>query len=392
MGGGHPPVGFHQGKFMTLAGFRAVLVALAVPSVAHTQTPPRITHVTGPFAVGREFRQIVDLTRADAQSLRSDGKREFLFIIWYPAQAVSTSRSPWIPRIWVDSAAADLAFFGRRATPPPSFAEARTVIRATLSNAVDSAPAVPGDNSFPVLLFSPGNNTSAIYYSALAEELASHGYVVIGNVPVGWARSVTFLDGRVTGNHPSSTLDPWIADLADMLDSLPAWNADRRLRIAGRLDLSRIGAYGHSAGANAVEVLMSRDPRIGAELLLDPGLTDSVWATDRPTLLLFAENREFLSRPGNEQLVADVTRERAAFERHLSTGFWMTIRGSAHMMFSDVSAISAFASPVQAAPELATAQAVVVAFFDEVFRGKRAGLIRSGGASWPLLRIDGGTH
>ncbi|HKR56664.1 MAG TPA: hypothetical protein VJS20_10195 [Gemmatimonadales bacterium] len=295
-----------------------------------------------------------------------------------------------MPGLWLDSAAADLAFFGRRATPPPSFADARAVIRATTSNAADSAPVAPGAQKFPVLLFSPGNNTSAIYYSALAEELASHGYVVIGNVPVGWARSVTFLDGQVTGNHPYPTMDPWIADLACILDSLPAWNADPRQPLAGRLDLSRVGAYGHSAGANAVEVLASRDPRIRAVLLLDPGVTDSTWATARPSLLLFAENKDFLSRPGNEQLVADVMRERTAFERHLSTGFWMTILGSAHMMFADVSAVPAFSSPVQSGPQLATAQAVVVAFFDEALGGKRSDLIRRWNGSWPLLRVDGG--
>lgn len=350
----------------------------------------RLTHLTGTFAVGREFLEIVDRKRLDPRSLRPDGKREFLAIIWYPAAPGSRAPSSWMPGLWLDSAAADLAFFGRRATPPPSFAEAKAVIRATTSNAADSAPIAPGAKDFPVLLFSPGNNTSAMYYSALAEELASHGYVVIGNVPVGWARSVTFLDGQVTGNHPYPTMDPWIADLACILDSLPAWNADPRQPFAGRLDLSRVGAYGHSAGANAVEVLASRDPRVRAVLLLDPGVTDSTWATARPTLLLFAENRDFLSRPGNEQLVAGVMAERTAFERHLSTGFWMTILGSAHMMFADVSAVPAFSSPVQSRPQLATAQAVVVAFFDEALGGNRSDLIRRGSDSWPLLRIDGG--
>src|SRR5262249_29236630 len=152
-----------------------------------------------------------------------------------------------------------------------------------------------------------------------------------------------------------------------ILDSLAPWNADPREPFAGRLDLSRVGAYGHSAGANAVEVLSSRDPRIQAVLLLDPGVTDSTWATAKPTLLLFAENRDFISR--NEQLASQIAEERSAFEHHLTSGFWMTVLGSDHMMFSDVSAVSSFSSPTQSPAQLATAQAVTVGFFREVFQG-----------------------
>lgn len=375
------PAGFIALAFCGLG----IGAATAQSSLAMGRNAP-LTTTTGPFGVGREFLQLVDTTRTDSQSLRSDRHRELLAIVWYPALKGSAG-SPYIPGLWLDSAAADLGFFGRRGYRPPSYGEARRAIEATASTARDSVMLPPGSTLFPVVLFSPGNNTSAIYYSALAEELASHGYVVVGNVPVGWARSVTFLDGRVMGNHPYRTLDLWVGDLHAILDWLQEWNDRPGNLLRGRLDLSRIGAYGHSAGANAVEVLAARDPRVKALALLDPGITDSATATPKPTLLALAENRAFLGRPGNDSLVAQITRERAAYERHLTNGFWMTISGSDHMMFSDISAVPAFNSATDNPRELATAQAILVAFFQETLRGVRSNLIRIGDPSWPLLRV-----
>jgi len=355
-----------------------------------SQSGVPLTRTTGAFGVGREFLHLVDPARTDSLSLRSDKKREFLAVVWYPAARPVARRSPWMPRRWLDSAASDLAFFARRATPPPSYAEARRIIAATTSTASDSAPVAPGADRFPVVLFAPGNNTSPIYYSAIAEELASHGYVVIGHVPVGWTRSVTCPDGRVAGYHPYPTLEPWIADLRAILDWLPSWDADPKQPFAGRLDLSRISAYGHSAGGNAVEALAARDDRVKSVLLLDPGITDTTLATTKPTLLLLAENRAFLSRPRNAALAAQLIRERAAFTRHLAHGFRLTIVGGEHMLFADISAVPAFFNAPDAPQQLAAAQAVVVAFFDETLRGVRSALIRGKTSKFPVLRVDAG--
>ncbi len=61
------------------------------------------------------------------------------------------------------------------------------------------AAAADGGVPFPVLLLSPGQATNAEFYASLAEDLASHGFVVVvvGHTYENVATS--FPDGRLLG-------------------------------------------------------------------------------------------------------------------------------------------------------------------------------------------------
>src|SRR6185436_13616693 len=53
--------------------------------------------------------------------------------------------------------------------------------------------------SYPVVLFSPGNGTNIEFYSSLASEIASHGYIVVGlNHPYD-VPAVLLSDGSIAG-------------------------------------------------------------------------------------------------------------------------------------------------------------------------------------------------
>ena len=98
-------------------------------------------------------------------------------------------------------------------------------------------------------------------YSALAEDLASHGYVVVAFDAPHRTGTVVFPDGRVatrtaennpelaSGTEWSGTLDrllaAWTADIGFALDCLRRRNASGAPdRLGGRLDLDRIGVFG----------------------------------------------------------------------------------------------------------------------------------------------------
>lgn len=360
-------------------------------SAAHITPPadaPRIVlpGPTGPQFVGRRIFYVLDSSRTDPQAIRADGLREFMLFVWYPAAPrADVGHAPWVPESWADSAATDLFLLTRNAITPPTRVDVRETVRVTASWARDSAAVASDGRPFPVVVFSPGNVTMPNYYSTLAEELASWGYVVIGHVTTGYSRNVVLPDGRVFPRRPYRDLDPWMGDLHYVLDHLSEWNRDPRDPLHDCLDTLRIGLYGHSGGANAVEML-ARDARVKAIAAIDPGLADSTWATSKPTLLLLAENKRFFTAHPAE--ASDVDRERAAYLRRLPRGFAATILGSEHMSFSDLSAIPGFRSETETAEQLLASRAILLGFFQEALRGKPWDRSYRGANGNPIVRID----
>jgi dienelactone hydrolase len=324
----------------------------------------------------------LDSSRVDDKAVRPDHKREFMTIVWYPAAGPLTSAmSPWIPALWADSAAGDLMMFTRRVQPPLSIPEIAHLVSATRSFAHDSTPVASAGGPFPVVIFSPGNVVMPSYYATLAEELASHGYVVIGHVPTGYSRSVVLPDGRVFPRQPFDNIDTWIGDIRYLVSHVSAWDRDAQNPLHGYLDTLHIGLAGHSGGANASEVVTS-DRRVAAIASIDPGVTDTAWATPKPTLIL---SSDWGGRAAVDTSVADMLEERVVFRRHLHDGFALTMKGAQHMSFTDISAIPRMQLGPNGVEQLLATRRVLVAFFDEALRGVHSDLLRVGDPSAGLI-------
>src|SRR6185369_7724117 len=149
-----------------------------------------------------------------------------------------------------------------------------TTDRANVTgHALDGPPLASSDHPFPVLILKPALGAAVVQNSVLAEDLASHGYVVVGTDSPYTTPAVVYQDGRVVlrtaAGHPSENapgptsdltpgqpndfylpvLDVWVADNRFVLDRLTALNAsDPSGRFTGRLDLAAVGALGHSLG------------------------------------------------------------------------------------------------------------------------------------------------
>jgi hypothetical protein len=116
---------------------------------------------TGPHAVGRLSSDLVDREREDPYARRGGTPRRLAVWVWYPA-APWTGGSPGanLPGLWRTTS----WLWGPRASR----------VRAHAREAAD-----PADGAFPLVLFSPSVNPP-LCYTALLQELASHGYVAAG--------------------------------------------------------------------------------------------------------------------------------------------------------------------------------------------------------------------
>ncbi|MEU8890142.1 alpha/beta hydrolase [Streptomyces sp. NPDC048442] len=252
----------------------------------------RLPAPTGPYRTGVVDLHLVDRQRRDPWD-EARSVRELMVTVFYPARAVHGY--PVAPQMTPGTAAAFEAFdpvVWHKGLPGSGVDWA-----ATATHSRTGAPALPGRR--PVLLYTPGGADPRTVGTLLAEDLASHGYVVVTVDHPGEPGGVEFPDGSIreyslpgTPELPQvfrAMIAARLADLRFVLDELTALvdtgrNSDaggRRLPagLGQALDLRRVGVYGHSAGGTAASEALYEDRRIGAAVNLE-GCLD--WPAERP--------------------------------------------------------------------------------------------------------------
>jgi hypothetical protein len=153
---------------------------------------------------------------------------------------------------------------------------------------IDARPE-PTDEPRAVVLLTPGWRSVVAFSTSLAEDLASHGYVVLASQT----------DVVAEWSHPSSTTQDrkkrlaLLDGLLDFLEgpSLPA--------LVGPIDLHRVAVGGHSyAGTIAFDAALA-DRRIAATFDLDGSARGETTRTPptRPALMLVTINGATVSDP-----------------------------------------------------------------------------------------------
>jgi predicted dienelactone hydrolase len=305
--------------------------------------------------VARVCREWIDLDRAEIYSASPGDRRELLVWIWYPAgSAAGMGRAPYLPEAW--TSVADLLGMN---------------VVGLLSNAWASGGMADDQTSYPVVIMSP-SGFPPLLLSGTAEELASHGYVVVG-VNHTYETAVTiFADGRVVQGNPeaiagalgpqagsyeetfakrAAVCDYKAADLSFVADQLEQINTGSDDWLASRLDLNRLCAIGHSFGGAAALQWCRDDPRCRAAVNLDGAVWAEVGTTglDRPALQVLAPHAEF-AVTAEDAVKAGMAPDIAWFEaeKDITFGGWRTvdrtarpgytfqIRGATHLSFMDV--------------------------------------------------------
>ncbi|QDP79767.1 alpha/beta hydrolase [Nocardia otitidiscaviarum] len=316
----------------------AILVALvalaacgSAPTVeqptSDTESAPRLPAPTGHFTVGRTVHHLVDASRRAPWTPERD--RELMVSVYYPAQPGTGTPAPY-----ATPGEAELLL---RREGAPADPEAARLLGATRTNS--AADATPVDGSHPLVVLSPGFGAPRYTLTTLAEDLASHGYVVAAVDHVNEASGTELPDGRIATCLVCETVDTpgtldtltaaRAADVSFLLDRLaataPSWPPARYV------DASRIGMAGHSIGGAAAAAAMARDPRVRAGANMDGAFFGAAPADgfgDRAFLMLGTDDETH--RPGG----ADTTWDAMWAALH-GWKRWLTVTGSDHFTFSD---------------------------------------------------------
>src|SRR5262249_45830821 len=128
----------------------------------------------------------------------------------------------------------------------------------TRSHALTGVAVSKAEMRFPVILFSHGLGRVSAAYSGFIENLASHGFIVVGVESPYFSSALKMPDGRIIPNRSQRNARrgareeeavTQAQDLVFVLDELNKLNSgDPATRFSGRFDLAHVGVFGHSRG------------------------------------------------------------------------------------------------------------------------------------------------
>jgi dienelactone hydrolase len=357
----------------------------------------------GSYRVGTEIRHVSDPSRSNWLPGAPGGPRELMVQLWYPADA--TAKGP-------------LAAYREKAAT--TLRNARYALAATHS--ILDAPLDDASTALPVILFTPSWWGQRGETTFLAEDLASHGYVVVAIDHVYSAWRTALPGGKIADTlltaHEDYSSEPAFAaflaaaerevrfraaDVRFVLDRIAQWNmADPAGRLTRRLALDHIGIFGYSLGGGVAEQACTTDTRLKACLDIDGLVIEGAPRDFTTAPLFFMQSRA--TGPTPDPLEPDDAAVREAkynldqaaeVQRllRLHGGYLLEFTGAAHGDFSD----SPFYSPLRRLTHSQTrdprrmaeiVRRYVVAFFDKYLKSARSTQLDTPPPPYPGLRFS----
>ena len=127
----------------------------------------------------------------------------------------------------------------------------------------------------------------------------------------------------------------WTSDTAFVVNQLEQLNAaDPSGKLTGRLDMRRLGMFGHSFGGATALQFCHDDPRCKAGIDLDGAPYGNVVqeGLKQPFLFILSDHSRELAEPASRQIHQDL---QSIYDRLPSGRLFITIRGANHFSFSD---------------------------------------------------------
>ncbi|MBW4605631.1 MAG: hypothetical protein KME29_40300 [Calothrix sp. FI2-JRJ7] len=339
-------------------GFLRVQPLQAQPTSTNQASSFSLPTPNGAYKVGTTAYYLVDSSRKETysseiydlqtQKLTTNplptNRRELMVYVWYPA--VSKSSAKTAPYVDEGFALATAEGFGANfGVSPDKFTQLVTQIIQT--NAIPKAPIANATKRYPVVIFSPGFGSTPKFYSTQFEQLASHGYVVVAINPT-YEAPILFPNGRIITQSSifnfssaskaeiDSTFNQAVSirskDVSFVLNELNRINVkDSQGIFTGRLDLNRVGIFGHSLGGDTAIEAMWRERRLKAGINMDGGSYGELLSSKNNKSL----NRPFLvmSHDGADKAL------QLFYQRQKTNAYTLTLKGSKHNTFIDLGLI-----------------------------------------------------
>jgi dienelactone hydrolase len=299
---------------------------------------------TGSYEVGRVTYDWIDAGRLNPYSPVAGTKQELAVWLWYPAAVVISSQAAeYLPAYWRSALEHHQGFVMSRLL-------SRDLSRVKSHSWSDTAVS-QRDAMYPVIVLRAGGGALSSDYTSIAEDLASHGYVVVSMDAPYRTVLTAFPDGRVAYRNTQSDFDSmpyavgekaatqlmgvWIEDVKFVLQRLQELNAkDPSGQFQGKLDLQRVGIVGHSLGGATAAQFCHDDAQCSAAIDIDGIPFGSVVqeSLHQPFFFILSDHRK---ESGPEPPLVKGKMESIYSKLPVETRWQVMIDGANHFSFSD---------------------------------------------------------
>jgi predicted dienelactone hydrolase len=357
---------------------------------------------TGVYPIGTMAMHLTDAAREETRSNQPGKLRELMIQIWYPAE----HGGPGI---------------AYRPLAETEFKKRHLALVRT--HAVRGVPIAKAQAQYPLVLFAPSWTGRRDQNTVQVEELASHGFLVVG-IDHPYSTALTaFPDGRTV----QTVLGPWMdystdetfhacvrtseeqlriraADVRFVLDEIARLNQfDAQSLFTGRIDMSRVGIFGHSLGGAVAAEVCQTEPRVKAGVNLDGvffggptkksiGKPMLVFSDDTPVAT--PAQLATITGPRHREL-AFIAQDDQCIRQRLSEsgGCLLTLRGARHMNFCDSPLYSpvrrlTHAGPIQPTRAMEIINAYMLAFFRAKLNGRDEPLLSGPSSAYPEVEFE----
>ncbi len=359
---------------------------------------------TGGYGVGTISRQLTDESREETLSADPNDKRKLMINVWYPVDPKLAEGKPKEHYPSELGEAISLVF----GLPKQLFSHVTEIP----THVVAGAELSTAEASYPVVLFSPGVRSTRFQSMTAIEELVSHGYIVVGMDHPYTSAKVTFPDGHSVFYVPDPEFDTpaelyehnvkgvavRAADASFVLDTLTAWNKqDPDGLLQGKLDLNRVGIFGHSYGGATTAEAMAQDKRFRAGVSLEGGFWGEVAHTglQQPFMYLMSGGTARSLDPAEtkkdkvfyEEFAPDLD---SVMTKSTNDTYYLTVDHFIHQSYTDIALLSPklFAKGIDPVHTIDITRSYVRAFFDQYLKKEPQLLLKGPSADFPEVKFD----
>lgn len=381
----------------------------------------KLPEPTGTYPVGTTVFSLTDENRMEIYTDDPADHRSLLIRAWYPAQPAGNEEKAGY---WADPAAVRRSLGKQMGVPAFLFYKASKITTHSFLN----APVSGLQSSFPVLIFSHGYTGLETQNTVLMEDLASHGYIVFSISHTYEAVVTLFPDGKKASifQRKPEIGDGWDGDyklyeqktedfnleenpalIQKVLELLPTINQSMRIwsddisfvvdeleklntngdvpLFAGKLDLERLGAFGHSFGGAASGQFSVQDDRCKAAINMDGlqwgGLFEK--KLTKPLMMMYSDHNIGDMKPQHDVI----------YSGSGETVYSVYIKGSFHNDYSDFTLLNLFKKfkvlgPIEGRRMVDITRRYTLAFFNTHVKGEPDALLNSPSSNYPEVTFS----
>jgi dienelactone hydrolase len=288
----------------------------------------------GEYGVASTAMELVDTSRNDTYASKPEPRR-IMVSAYYPATSSKKCQPVVVPYMTPATAAAYDQLYAPLNIPNGTFGSLE------LSTCAFFRKDRSRRHKFPIILFSPGLGNSRLQYGAMAQSMASHGFVVITMDHAYDATVVEYPDKTVAlaidiESDEQINADVIVRqhDVSFIIDRLHNCSIREELfhNIADTRSLNKILMAGHSLGGATAAAAMLADPRIAAAVNLDGSLFGDVLHKN------FSSPLMIMSHEGKNLSTDDSWTQ--TWGHAVGTKLAVTLNGTQHGTYTDLTLLA----------------------------------------------------